>query len=226
MTIRDDNSDNTANSPDYISSQEPSHYEAEITDVNIDDDYMSDTTFSRLLNEWDDGSRDALNQIVSDSYPILRKCARHLLRGDRLQFSIQSTELVNQLYIILANRCSNVTLETKKEFISLCFTRMRYFLLDMGRKRIDKVPLSEEEYNIPGNDLRSITDVITFTQLLNELNIINRDRALIVHYKLAGFTNIYISNELQISRQKVEDDFKAANKWMRRRLTEVRTLKK
>src|SRR5262249_15994660 len=60
---------------------------------------MADIT--NLLQQWREGSPEAENQLFTLVLPDLRRLARFLLKGDRKDHTLQTTELIDQIYFQL-----------------------------------------------------------------------------------------------------------------------------
>ena len=64
----------------------------------------STTSVTTLLVRWRDGDREALEQLMPLVYDELRRLARHHLRRERSDHTLQSTALVHEAYLRLAEQ--------------------------------------------------------------------------------------------------------------------------
>jgi DNA-directed RNA polymerase specialized sigma24 family protein len=65
------------------------------------DSPSSDTT--QLLRAWADGDSRALQELTPRVYRELRRMAAHLLQNERPGYSLQSADLVHEVYLRLVN---------------------------------------------------------------------------------------------------------------------------
>jgi hypothetical protein len=56
-----------------------------------------------LLQAWTAGDQTALHQVAPIAYDELRRLARHYLKGERADISLQASALVNEAYLRLVD---------------------------------------------------------------------------------------------------------------------------
>jgi DNA-directed RNA polymerase specialized sigma24 family protein len=59
---------------------------------------------SELLIKWQDGDKSALHSLLPKVYDELRKLARHYLKSERPDHTLQSTALVHEAYLRLVGQ--------------------------------------------------------------------------------------------------------------------------
>src|SRR5436190_12427023 len=89
---------------------------------------------TQLLHAWSDGSRDALEQLAPLIYEELHRLAGHYMRGERPGHTLQTTGLVNEAYIKLA-QWNNVEWQNRAHFFGVAAQMMRHILVDFARSR-------------------------------------------------------------------------------------------
>ena len=89
---------------------------------------------SQLLADWanhDPGARERLVPIV---YEELRRLAHHYMRGERDGHTLQTTALVNEVYLRLAG-IDGLRWRDRAHFFAMAATMMRRVLVDYARQR-------------------------------------------------------------------------------------------
>src|SRR5215510_9612852 len=93
---------------------------------------MSDVT--QLLQRWREGSREAENELFALVLPNLRRLARYLLKGERKDHTLQTTELVDQIYFRLV-QAKDRDWHNRAHFFAIAGRAMRRHLIDHARAR-------------------------------------------------------------------------------------------
>ena len=91
-----------------------------------------DTT--RLLHAWAGGDPAALQQLTPRVYRELRGMAAHYLRKERPGYTLQSAELVHEVYLRLVD-ADQVNWQDRAHFFAVAATLMRRILVDRARRR-------------------------------------------------------------------------------------------
>ena len=96
---------------------------------------MADTApedITRLLLDWGNGDRAALDRLVSVLYKELRRIASRQMRRERSSASIHTTALVNEAYLRLVDY-RRVRPKDRAHFIAIAAQAMRRILVDRAR---------------------------------------------------------------------------------------------
>jgi RNA polymerase sigma factor (TIGR02999 family) len=184
--------------------------------------HMKDVT--SLLDGWNSGDRDALQQLLALVYPELKRLADGLLRNERSDHTLQPTALVHEAYIRLTG-LREMRLESRRHFYGAAASAMRRILVDYARQRragkrgggAPRVPL-EEALNAPV-DLR--LDFERLDEALEELAALAPDKARVV--ELRYFTGLSIQDTaelLEIAPATVKRHWTFARAWLFRALSE------
>jgi len=96
------------------------------------DSSTADTT--QLLRAWAQGDSQALKQLTPRVYRELRRMAARLLQNERPGYSLQSTELVHEVYLRLV-KADELDWQHRAHFFAVSATLMRRVLLDRARRR-------------------------------------------------------------------------------------------
>jgi RNA polymerase sigma factor (TIGR02999 family) len=89
---------------------------------------------SELLLHWGNGDRKALEAILPLVYDELRRLARYHLRQQRPNHTLQTTALVHEAYLRLAEEQS-LRAENRSHFLGIAAQLMRWILVDYERSR-------------------------------------------------------------------------------------------
>jgi len=92
----------------------------------------ADTT--QLLRAWADGDSGALEQLTPRVYRELRHLAARLLRNERPGYTLQSTDLVHEVYLRLVN-AEELNWQHRAHFFAVAATLMRRILMDRARRK-------------------------------------------------------------------------------------------
>jgi RNA polymerase sigma factor (TIGR02999 family) len=87
-----------------------------------------------LLLRWSDGDQEALDELTPIVYSQLKEMARGRLRRERPGHTLNTTGLVHEAYIRLAD-VSTIKWEDRSHFLGIVSKTMRRVLIDHARKR-------------------------------------------------------------------------------------------
>src|SRR5882724_3627516 len=97
------------------------------------DPNSSNTT--QLLRAWAGGDREALDELTPRVYRELRRMAAKFLLNERPGHTLQSVDLVNEVYLKLFD-IEEMKWQDRAHFFAVSATLMRRILLDRARKRL------------------------------------------------------------------------------------------
>ncbi len=89
---------------------------------------------SQLLADWANRDPAAREQLVPIVYEELRRLAHHYMRGERSGHTLQTTALVNEVYMRLAG-IDALQWRDRAHFFAMAATLMRRVLVDYARQR-------------------------------------------------------------------------------------------
>src|SRR5262252_619841 len=87
-----------------------------------------------LLRAWGNGDEAARDQLAVKVYDELRRIARRYMKDERAQATLQTTALVNEVYLRLVDT-RNVDWQRRAQFFTICAQMMRRILIDAARAR-------------------------------------------------------------------------------------------
>lgn len=177
------------------------------------------TDVTRLLNAWGGGKQEALDELMPVVYQELRKLARHYLRSERDDHTLQPTALVNEAYLRLVDQ-KDVRWQNRKHFFGIAAQLMRRILVDHARKR-NSEKRGGGEPPLPFDDARAVPakpgELIRLDEALNDFATIDPRAAKIVELRqFAGLSIDETAEVLDISPATVKREWTAAKAWLRR----------
>lgn len=175
---------------------------------------------SELLVRWREGESTALEALLPLVYDELRRVAHYHLRGERSGHTLQSTALVHEAYLRLAQQ--PLQLQNRVHFVAVAAQLMRQILVDYARNRKAakrsydcKITLDEAVELPQKRDL----DLLALDDALKELSRLDSQQARIVELRFFGGLSIEETSEvLEVSPATVKRDWATARVWLYREM--------
>jgi RNA polymerase sigma factor (TIGR02999 family) len=180
----------------------------------------SDVT--NLLRAWSHGDLAALDRLAERVYGELHVMARHFMKGERPEHTLQATALVNEVYLRLVD-VRNVEWRQRAQFFAMAAQMMRRILVDAARakgarkrgSRAMHVNLDETAVLAAGPDRM----MIELDQALAEFAKVAARQAQVVELRyFGGLSEEDIASVLDISPRTVRRDWEFARVWLAREL--------
>lgn len=182
---------------------------------------MSDVT--RLLQDWSDGKREALDELLPLVYEELRRLAHNYLRRERREHTLQTTALVHEAYLKLIDQRS-VDWKNRAQFFALSAQAMRRILLDNARKHISDKRGKGERISLddaPEVSVEADENLIALDWALKELEAIDERQSKIIELRyFGGLTLEETAEVLKISPATVKREWTFARAWLYQKLSE------
>jgi RNA polymerase sigma factor (TIGR02999 family) len=183
---------------------------------------VSSKSVSQLLGKWKNGDQAALQALVPLVYAELRRLAHHYLQGENPGHTLESTALVHEAYLRLAER-SPLQLQNRTHFFAVASHLMRQILVDYARRRRrvkrgggHKLTLDEAVILPGGRDL----DLVALDGALNELSRLDAQQSRIVELRFFGGLSIaQTADVLSISPATVKREWATARVWLHREMS-------
>jgi RNA polymerase sigma-70 factor, ECF subfamily len=181
-------------------------------------------TVTRLLRDWSDGKRDALDELLPRVYPELHRIARGYLRGERVGHTLRPTELVSEAYLRLA-REDGQPIEDRTHFLALAARTMRHILVDHARRRARGKRGAGQRAVTLGDELPAADRpdaLLALDQALGALAAFDDRKARVIELAyFGGLTQEEIARVLDIHVNTVARDCKVAEAWLHRQLQQA-----
>jgi RNA polymerase sigma-70 factor (ECF subfamily) len=177
-----------------------------------------------LLGELDVGNDKAVAELVVQLYSELRSLASSYLRRERSDHTLQTTALVHEAYLRLADQ-REVRWRNKEQFMGVAAQLMRRILVDYSRahgaekrgKGFEKVFLKEAEAVAISKG--KAADVVALDEALTQLAEFDPQQAHLVELRFFGGLSIEeAAGVLGISRTTVKRNWNVAKAWLAREL--------
>ncbi len=177
---------------------------------------------TRLLVDWSEGRRDALDQLMPAIYQELHRIAGSYLRRERLEHTLQPTALIHEAYLRLVG--PNVpSFRSRTHFYGVAAHVMRQILVEHARARgaakrggggrrlsLDDVTLFSEERTA---DLVALDDALTVLGAFDE-----RKSKVIEMRFFGGLSLDEVANALGVSVATITRELRLAQAWLQREL--------
>ncbi len=177
---------------------------------------------TRLLNDYSQGNRLVLTEILPLVYNELRKISSKYLREEHRNHTFQTTELVHEAFIKLIGN-ENVSWESRAHFFGIAANSMRQILVDHARKRNSykrgsgEKKLSLEE--APTIAAESNEQILALDMALNKLESLDERSSKIVEMRFfSGLSIEETAEALNISISTAKRDWNFAKAWLYREI--------
>ena len=177
---------------------------------------------SHLLKEWNAGDPEALDRLTPLVYEELRRQAARYLRRERPGHTLQTTALIHEAYLRLAD-AKDVQWQDRAHFFAIAANLMRRILVDHARRRdADKrggsqVRVQLDEALALANE--SEVDLLAVDEALNRLAAIDPQQARVVELRFfSGLSVEETAAALGVSATTVKRDWRVARAWLRREI--------
>jgi RNA polymerase sigma factor (TIGR02999 family) len=176
---------------------------------------------SALLGRWRAGDQQALQVLIPLVYEELRRIARHHLRQERPDHTLQSTALVHEAYLKLMNQ-GPADVENRAHFLAVSSRLMRQILVDHARRhRAAKRGggLKLEFKDVMATQKVPDIDLIALDHALSQLARLDPQQSRIVEMRFFGGLSIEDTAEvIGISRTTVKREWTTARAWLLREM--------
>jgi RNA polymerase sigma-70 factor, ECF subfamily len=175
---------------------------------------------TRMLREWSAGDPSAADRLLPVLYDELHRLASSYLRRERTGHTLQSTALVNEAWMKLAEQ--SAPWQNRAHFLGVAAQAMRRILVDHARRKSAlkrggaevRVTLAD----VAAPDGREV-DLVHLDEALERLAALDARQAKMVTMRFfAGLTVEETAEALGVSEKTVKRDWAAAKAWLHREL--------
>jgi len=184
----------------------------------MDTPSASQQRVTELLAYWSHGDDAALAELTPLVYEELRRLAHHHMGGERPDHTLQTTALVNEAYLRLAD-LTNPSWQSRAHFFAVAARAMRQIMVSYAKsyraqKRgggAIKVELDEAAILSPEQS----KEIVDLHEALERLATLDSRKAQVVELKYFGGLNYdEMAEVLKISRVTVRRDWRFARAWL------------
>jgi RNA polymerase sigma factor (TIGR02999 family) len=191
----------------------------------MDTPSVSQQRVTDLLARWSHGEDAALAELTPLVYEELRRLAHHYMGGERPDHTLQTTALVNEAYLRLADQ-TNPRWRNRAHFFAVAARAMRQILVRYAKSYRSqkrgggalKVELDEAAIVSPEQS----KEIVDLHEALERLAALDSRKAQVVELKYFGGLNYDdMAEVLKISPVTVRRDWEFARAWLHTELHNV-----
>jgi RNA polymerase sigma factor (TIGR02999 family) len=178
----------------------------------------SPQTVTQLLAHWSHGDDAALGKLAPLVYEELRRLAHRHMGGQRPDHTLQTTALVNEAYLRLADQ-TNPSWQNRAHFFAVAARAMRQILVNYAKssqaqKRGGgalKIELDEASIVSPEQS----KEIVDLHEALDRLAALDSRKARVVELKyFGGLNHDEIAEVMKVSPVTVRRDWVFAKAWL------------
>src|SRR6266404_6125320 len=173
---------------------------------------------TQLIQQWSRGDDAAVVELTPLVYEELRRLAHHYMERQRPNHTLQTTALVNEAYLRLADQ-TNPRWQNRAHFFAVAARAMRQILVSYARTQhaqkrgggAFKIELDEAAILSPEQS----QEIVDLHEALERLETLDSRKAQVVELKYFGGLNYdEIAEVLKIARMTVRRDWEFAKLWL------------
>ncbi len=177
---------------------------------------------TQILQDWNDGNKDAKERLLPFVYDELKRQARFLMSRERLNHTLQPTALVHEAFMKLSEQ-SGIDWQNRSHFYGIASRLMRQILVDHARLHAaqkrghNPIHFSIDDLQIPVE--QRADSILILNEILDRLTEFDAQQAQIVEMRFfGGMNNGEIAEGLGISERTVGREWQSAKLWLFREL--------
>jgi RNA polymerase sigma factor (TIGR02999 family) len=184
---------------------------------DADDNADERQRISHLLSDWANRDPAARDELVPIVYDELRRLAHHYMRGERAGHTLQTTALVNEVYLRLTG-IDSLHWRDRAHFFAMVATLMRRVLVDYARqrgreKRGSGVTVTTLDEHAVAS--QPAVDIVALDDALERLSVVDQQQSRVVELRFfAGLSVRETAEALGISPATVKRDWATAKLWL------------
>jgi RNA polymerase sigma factor (TIGR02999 family) len=178
---------------------------------------------TQLLQAWRDGQDGALRRLLPLVYEELHRAARQHMARENSGPTLQTTALVNELYLRLVD-FPEISWQNRAHFFAVCSKVMRHILVDFARSRrsqkrgggAEGLPFDERLFFGGGPSW----DLLALDEAMNRLEALDPRKSQVVEMRFFGGLSVEETAEvLKVSPETVLRDWRLSKVWLFRLLS-------
>jgi RNA polymerase sigma factor (TIGR02999 family) len=186
---------------------------------------VSQQRVTELLGKWSQGDQAALAELTPLVYEELRRLAHREMGAERPDHTLQTTALVNEAYLRLADQ-THPRWQNRAHFFAVAARAMRRILVSYARSQRSekrgggalKMELNEAALVSPEES----KEIVDLHEALERLAVLDSRKAQVVELKYFGGLNYdEMAEVLKISPVTVRRDWRFAKAWLYTRLQDA-----
>ena len=188
----------------------------------MDSPSISPHRVTQLLAHWSEGDEAALGELTPLVYEELRRLAHHFMSGQRPDHTLQTTALVSEAYLRLADQ-TNPSWQNRAHFFAVAARAMRQILVNYAKSNRAqkrgggalKIELDEAAIASPEQS----AEIVDLHEALERLATLDARKAHVVELKyFGGLNHDEIAEVMKVSAVTVRRDWVFAKAWLHNEL--------
>ncbi len=173
---------------------------------------------TRLLAAWNRGDPAALEELTRLVYQELRRLAHHYMQGQRSGHTLQTTALINEVYLRLAGQ-EQPDFASRSHFLAVAAKAMRQILVDHAKASL-RQKRGGGAHAVSLDDVAVVSpepmqDIVELNEALERLAALDARTAQVVELKyFGGLEQEQIAEALHISAVTVRRDWVFSRAWL------------
>jgi len=195
----------------------------------MDELSVSPDRVTQLLQQWSHGDDAALVKLTPLVYAELRRLAHHYMEGERPNHTLQTTALVNEAYLRLADQ-TTPNWQSRAHFFAVAARGMRRILVSYARSNraqkrgggAARIELDEAAILSPEQSI----EIVDLHEALERLSTLDSRKAQVVELKyFGGLNHDEVAEVMKISAVTVRRDWVFAKAWLHKELHQPAQMK-
>jgi RNA polymerase sigma factor (TIGR02999 family) len=181
---------------------------------------------TQLLVDWSNGDKSARDKLMPLVHEELRKLAHHYMSRERRGHTLQTSALVNEVYLRLVDQ-SGVHFENRAHFFGIAARSMRQILIEYARGRAAAKRGGHEQQRVSLDELEGAalvsygqtSEMVALDEALKELEEFDERLSRVVEMRFFGGLSVEeVGQVLGVHPNTVIRDWRIAKTWLRRQL--------
>jgi RNA polymerase sigma factor (TIGR02999 family) len=175
-----------------------------------------------LLVAWSHGDTAAVERLMPLVYAELRRLARHYMRQERADHTLQPTALVNEAFLRLID-VNRIHWRSRAHFLAVAAQTMRRILVEFARHR-DRQKRGGGAVHVPLDEAVAVPrqteeDLVALSDALTTMAAFDPRMSQVVELRFFGGLSVEETAEvLNVSPETVMRDWKTAKAWLLKEL--------
>ena len=183
----------------------------------------SGNELTQLLQQWRGGDANALDRLMPMVQGELKRIAKRYMNQERAEHTLQTTALVNEVYIKLAGT-SETRWNDRAHFFAISAQLMRRILVDHARAQgAVKRGKNFERFSLEAAEAATAEEPFDILELNDALDALNEfdplKREIIELHYFGGLTLEECGEVLELSMKQVWQHCQVANAWLSRAMS-------
>lgn len=172
------------------------------------------TLVTRLLSDWSNGDKQALNELMPAVYSELHRIARLVWGTHGGNQTLQPTALIHEAYMKLANG-NESSFQSRSHFFAVASMAMRQILVTHAQSNLT-VKRGGDKARIPLDDadqfmIQESSVLVELNEALTALEAIDPRKSRVVEMRyFGGMTDLEIAENLGLTDRTVRRDWEKA----------------